>query len=119
MTPNAPQVTEFLDTRRVMAQARDTTALEQWDHQLKELAATDPETALTILTALSISDDFGAIDAAAIYTKHLFPARQEQAIDLLLRLFGDPDPEVRRQVLDTVDELTTVRPELAHIIAAE
>ena len=43
-------------------------------------------------------------------------ARREQAIDPLIKLFGDYDPDIRLQVLHTVHELT-VRPELARIIA--
>jgi hypothetical protein len=73
---------------------------------------------LAILTALSTSSDYGAKDAAAIYVKHLFPARQKQATDLLLGLFCDPDPDIRAQVLDTIDEVTTVPAELARIAAA-
>ncbi len=103
--PSQPEtVEEFLELRSTVR--HDTALLDKLDGQLRDMAASDPDQAASILHALSRSGDKDDRDAAAIYVSHLFATRTEQAREILLTLLHDTNDDVRRQALDTLDTVT-------------
>jgi predicted TPR repeat methyltransferase len=98
-------VSQFLTSRRALTEAGDTEGAERLDETLKDIAVANPDSALAIIQQLS-SGDFAAKEAAAIYVQYLFPTHREQVTDLLLSLLNDPNPDIARQALQTIDTLT-------------
>jgi hypothetical protein len=110
MTSHRPQSAEqFLEIRRQLATARNTSKLVELDDELEGLATADPDQAATIMQTLAQSDDFGAKEAVAIYVQYLFPTRPQQARELLIALLNDPDDDIQSQALDTLDIITSDR----------
>jgi hypothetical protein len=99
-------VNQFLHTRRALAKTGNLDEVEKLDETLRDIAATDPDQAITILQELSRSDDFTAKEAAAIFLQYVFPSRQEQVATILVTLLSDPNPDIARQALTTIDQLT-------------
>lgn len=108
MVDNEPEpVTQFLATRHQLAKTGNTAQLERLDDQLHEIATSDPDHAVAIITALAKSRDLGAKEAAAIYVRYLFKTRSEPATELLLSLIFDNDLDVRSRAIDTLDKVTS------------
>lgn len=101
-----PIVSQYFAARRALIAASDADGRERLDGTLRDIALTDPDAALTIMRELSISDDFTAREAVAIYVRYLFPMRPEHVKELLIALLGDANPDIARQALSTIDELT-------------
>jgi len=99
-------VSQFLETRRALVEAGNVDDVEKLDEALPDMAASDPGSALAIIEKLSVSDDPRARETAAIFVQHLFPARREQVADLLVTLLHDPNPDIARQALQTIDTVT-------------
>lgn len=91
----------------ILAEADNTTQLEQWESHFPALADTAPDTTLAILRELGTSDTRGAKEAAAIYTRFIFHTRQQEATDLLVTLFEHGDTDIKSRILDTIDAITT------------
>lgn len=87
----------------------DITGVERLDEQLLDLAAAAPDQAVTIMIALSRSDDIGAREAVAIFVRYLFATRPEPARELLIPLLFDSDHNIRSQALATLDVVSTPR----------
>lgn len=109
---------EFLGVWYVLAEADNTTQLEQWERHFPELADTAPDMMLEILRELATSNTNGAKEAAAIYAGCLFHARRDETTDLLVTLFRTGDPDIQGNVLDTIDTLTSDPQQLNPIEAA-
>jgi hypothetical protein len=108
MSDDRPQTAaDFLRVWHVLAAADNTAQLERWERHFPELADTVPDVALEILRELSASDAPGAKEAAAIYTRFIFHARQKETTDLLVTLFKYGDTDVKSRILDTIDLLTS------------
>lgn len=108
MVGNEPEpVAQFLKTRHQLAETGNTAQLEQLDDQLREMAASDPDQATAILTALATSRDLGVKEAAAIYVRYLFKTRPDQATELLLALIFNNDVDVKSRALDTLNKVTS------------
>ncbi len=99
-------VSQFLASRRALTEAGNADGVEKLDETLRDLATSGPDSALAIIKNLSASDDVKAREAATIYAQHLFPTRREQVADLLVSLLNDPNPDIARQALHTIDTLT-------------
>ena len=99
-------VSQFLASRRALTEAGNVDGVEKLDETLRGIATSDPDSALAIVEALSVSDDVKAKEAATIYVQYLFPVRREQVADLLVSLLADPHPDIARQALHTIDVLT-------------
>lgn len=99
-------VNQFLASRRALTEAGDADGVEKLDETLRGLATSDPDSALTIIKILSVSDDVKARETATIYVQHLFSSHREQVADLLVLLLNDPNPDIARQALHTIDTLT-------------
>ena len=91
----------------VLAEADNTAQLEQWESQFPDLADAAPDMTLDILRELSTSSAPGAKEAAAIYARFVFHARQQETTDLLVTLFQSSDPDIQENVLDTIDVITS------------
>jgi hypothetical protein len=102
----ATTVSQFLESHRVLSEAGKIDEIEKLDETLQDIAATEPDSALAIIQALSVSPDFTAREAAAVFVQYLFPAQREQVAALLVTLLNDPNPDIARQALTTIDELT-------------
>lgn len=98
---------EFLRVWYVLAEANNTTQLEQWERQFPDLAKTTPDMTLAILRELATSNTPGAKQAAAIYARYVFLARRDETTDLLVTLFQTGDPDIQENVLDTIDAITS------------
>ncbi len=98
---------DFLRVWHVLAEADNTTQLEQWESHFPDLAAAAPDMTLEILRELSASNTPGAKEAAAIYARFVFHARQQETTDLLVTLFEHGDTEVKTRILDTIDVITS------------
>lgn len=81
------------------------TPLEKFEEELEAMAASDPDRTASILQALTDSNDKYDRDTAAVYVKHLFATRPEQAQSMLITLLQDTDDDIRRQALDVLEEL--------------
>lgn len=105
---NQPQAAgDFLRVWYVLAEAHNTSQLEQWERQFPELAEAAPDMTLEILRELATSNAPGAKEAAAIYARFVFQARQEETTDLLVQMYEDGDPEIQSRLLDTIDVITS------------
>ncbi len=108
MMHDRPQTAaDFLRVWHVLAEADNTTQLEQWESQFPDLADAAPDVMLEILRELSTSSAPGAKEAAAIYTRFVFYARQKETTDLLVTLFERGDTDVKSRILDTIDIITS------------
>jgi hypothetical protein len=111
---------DFLRVWYVRAEADNTSQLEQWENQFPELAEASPDMTLEILRELATSNAPGAKEAAAIYARFTFHARQEETTDLLVKIYQSGDPEIQSRILDTIDVITTdkrLKPtQAAHLI---
>lgn len=102
-----PAVEDFLAVRHQLARAENTPKLEVWDDQLRDMCSTDPNRAAAIIDALSVSDDLGAKNAAALFVRYLYPVQSERARRLLLTLRNDPDTDIRSKARDSIDKITS------------
>lgn len=108
MTNDRPQTAAgFLQVWHVLAEADNTAQLEQWESQFPDLADAAPDITLEILHELSASNAPGAREAAAIYVRFVFHARQEESTDLLVTLYERGDADVKNRILDTIDVITS------------
>lgn len=89
-----------------MTDAGDIDGVERLDQTLHDLATTNPDATLAIIESLSISDDFTARETAAIFSQYLFPLRPQPTAAILAALLDDPEPDIARQALTSIDELT-------------
>jgi hypothetical protein len=92
------------DSRECQPKAK-VGGVEKLDETLRGITTSDPDSALVIIEALSVSDDVKAKETATIYVQYLFPQLREQVADLLVSLLGDPHPDIARQALHTIDVL--------------
>jgi hypothetical protein len=99
-------LSQFLAARQALTQAGNVDGVEKLDETLRGIATSDPDSALAIIEALSVSNDVKARETATIYVQYLFPVHREQVADLLVSLLGDPHPDIARQALHTIDVLT-------------
>ncbi|WP_146073629.1 hypothetical protein [Amycolatopsis sp. CA-126428] len=98
----------FRERDRLISQGKNAEReLDTWEDHLRPLAHTAPETAAQILKTLATSSNSDDREIAAIYVAYLFETRRQQAISLLENLFQDPNMNVRRQALSTIDEITS------------
>lgn len=108
MTDDRPQTAaDFLRVWHVLAEADNTAQLEQWESQFPGLADAAPDMTLEILRELSTSSAPGAKEAAAIYARFVFHARQQETTDLLVTLYERGDVDVKSRILDTIDVITS------------
>jgi hypothetical protein len=79
MTDDRPQTAaDFLRVWHVLAEADNITQLEQWESKFPDLADVAPDMMLEILRELSTGSAPGAKEAAAIYARFVFHARQQE-----------------------------------------
>ncbi|MGH4008374.1 MAG: hypothetical protein ACRDTH_09530 [Pseudonocardiaceae bacterium] len=108
MTDDRPQTAaDFLRVWQVLAEADNTTQPEQWESQFPELADVAPDMMLEILRELSTSSAPGAKEAAAIYTRFVFRARQQETTDLLVTLYERGDADIKSRILNTIDVIAS------------
>jgi HEAT repeat protein len=106
----------FQERERLISRGKNAEReLDAWEDRLRSIAHTAPEAAAQILATLATSLNSDDRETAAIYVAYLFDTRREEATDLLQKLFQDPNVNVRRQALSTIDEITSDK----HITAAE
>lgn len=103
--PMTNRAIEFLRVRHILAQANNLAQLDRHDATLKVLAASHPDAAAEILTALSTSDDTGAKETVAIYAGHLYPARPDSALRLICAMCADSDTTIQKLAYGTLKEL--------------
>lgn len=98
---------DFLRVWYVLAEADNATQLERLESQFSELAETAPDMTLEILRELAKSTAPGAKEAAAIYARFTFHARQEETTNLLVTVFQDGDDDIKGNALSSIDVITS------------